>query len=72
MDETDISLGNIIELQQIYKILEPHGNLLKVFEELLVMKNQEVASYVTLFETEDSEDSDDSEYELEEHKYNND
>ena len=72
MDETDISLGNIIELQQIYKILEPHGNLLKVFEELLVMQNQEVASYVSLFETEDSEDSEDSEYELEEHKYNND
>jgi len=70
MDKLDISIDNILELQQIYKLLEPHPNLLLIFQEILVMKNQDVATYVSCFET--SESDTDSEFEDEAAMYQSD
>ena len=70
MDQLEVSLANIIELQEIYKLLEPHPNLLLIFQEILVMKNQDVATYVSCFET--SESDTDSEFEDEAAMYQSD
>ena len=73
MDKLEVSLSNIFELQEIYKLLEPYPNLLTLFQEILVMKNQDVATYVSCFETSDSDCSDsDSEFEGEASMYQSD
>mgnify|MGYP003661208681 CR=1 FL=1 len=71
MDNLDLNMGNIIELQQIYKLLEPHPNLLRVYQDLLIKKNEELASLVNFSEDSDTDDSD-SEYEGESSIYQSD
>ena len=71
MDNLDLNLGNILELQKIYKLLEPHPNLLRVYEDLLIKKNEELASLVNTFEDSDTDDSD-SDYEGEASMYQSD
>ena len=71
MDNLDLNMGNIIELQQIYKLLEPHPNLLRVYQDLLIKKNEELASLVNTFEDSDTDDSD-SDYEGEASMYQSD
>ena len=71
MDNLDLNMGNIIELQQIYKLLEPHPNLLRVYQDLLIKKNEELASLVNFSEDSDTDDSD-SDYEGESSTYQSD
>ena len=71
MDNLDLNMGNIIELQKIYKLLEPHPDLLRVYEDLLIKKNEELASLVNTYEDSSTDDSD-SDYEGEASMYQSD
>ena len=71
MDNLDLNMGNVLEFQQIYKLLEPHPNLLRVYEDLLIKKNEELASLVNTYEDSETDDSD-SDYEGEASMYQSD